>query len=250
METYETLFAALGISLKHAKVYLSLVKEGPSSVRQLATATGINRGTVYDVLKELQADGLVRFYNAETRQYFVAESPKRLEEIAAQKEQALHKATKDLETVVSQLETLYDGGERQPIARMYEGQEGVATMLEEVLRSMEEAKDKTYYVYSSGAVRSAGLYHAFPDFTKMRIEKGIHVQNITFGSPGKTAGLDERKHIAGAAGAPTYVLIFAGKVANIFLDPRGEFAGLIIESRAMYETQKVLFQELWDRLPE
>jgi DNA-binding MarR family transcriptional regulator len=249
MDTYESLFEALGISLKEAKVYLSLMKEGPSSVRQLAAATGMNRGTVYDVLKVLQVNGLVRFYNAETRQYFVATSPHRLEEIAAEKEAALRSATADLSVMVSQLETLYDGGDRQPIVRMYEGTEGVRAILEDVLVSVEKLNDKEYFVYSSSAVRSAGLYAGFPDFTAKRLTKEIYVKNISFGTPGVTSGLDERKHVMSVAGAPTYVLIYAGKVANIFLDQRGEFTGLIVDNRAMYETQRVLFFELWDRLP-
>lgn len=249
MERYELLFAALGLSPKETKVYLSLVKEGPSSVRQLAVATGMNRGTVYDVLKELQAHGLARFYNAETRQYFVAASPKRLEEMLVEKEASLHKVTNELSSVVAQLETLYDGGDRQPIVRMYEGAEGVRQILEDVLASVGPSSDPEYYVYSASAVRNAGLYVGYPDYTKDRLERGIHVKNISFGKSGSPAGLDERRHVMGAAGAPTYVLIYAGKVANIFLDGRGEFTGLIIDNRAMYETQKVLFLELWERLP-
>ncbi len=249
MERYESLFAALGLAPKETKVYLSLVKEGPSSVRQLAVATGMNRGTVYDVLKELQAHGLARFYNAETRQYFVAASPKRLEEMLFEKEENLRKATSELTSVVSQLETLYDGGDRQPIVRMYEGADGVRQILEDVLGTMDSVTDREYYVYSASAVRNAGLYAGYPNYTKDRIEKGIRVKNISFGKAGKEAGLDERRHVEGAAGAPTYVLIYAGKVANIFLDGRGEFMGLIIDNRAMYETQRVLFSELWERLP-
>lgn len=249
MERYEPLFAALGLSLKETKVYLSLVKEGPSSVRQLAVATGMNRGTVYDVLKELQAHGLARFYNAETRQYFVAVSPKRLAEMAKEKENELHQVAHDITSVVSQLETLYDGGDRQPIVRMYEGADGVRQILEDVLRSVDATQDREYYVYASSAVRNAGLYVGYPNYTKDRLAKGIHLKNITFGKSGKTSGLDERRHVTSSAGAPTYVLIYAGKVANIFLDGRGEFMGLIIDNRAMYETQKVLFLELWGRLP-
>ena len=133
MDGYETLLSALGIAPKEARVYLSLLKEGPSSVRQLAAATGINRGTVYDILKELQANGLARFYNAETRQYFVAASPKRLEAMAEEKRAALARATSDLSNVVPQLEALYDGGDRTPVARMFEGPEGVRSILEDVL---------------------------------------------------------------------------------------------------------------------
>lgn len=248
MEHVDALFAALGLSVKEAKVYLSLVKEGPSSVRQLAVATGTNRGTVYDVLKDLQAHGLVRFYNAETRQYFVAVPPKRLEEIAEEKEAEFHRATAKMPSLVSQLETLYNGGDRRPIAHMYEGSEGVRTILEDVLTSVGASKDREYFIYSSSAVRDAGLYTDFKDYTAQRLARGIHVKNISFGKSGQTSGLDERRHISDVAGAPTYVLIYAGKVANIFLDARGEFVGLIIENRAMYETQRMLFSALWERL--
>ena len=155
----------------------------------------------------------------------------------------------DIASVVSQLETLYDGGDRQPIVRLYEGSDGVRQILEDVLASVEATAHREYFVYSSSAVRNAGLYVGYPDYTKDRIAKGIELKNISFGKSGKTSGLDERRHIASDAGAPTYVLLCAGKVANIFLDGRGEFMGLIIDNRAMYETQRVLFMELWDRLP-
>lgn len=248
MDGYETLLAALGLTPKEARVYLSLLKEGPSSVRQLAAATGINRGTVYDILKELQAHGLARFYNAETRQYFVAASPKRLEMIAQEKADALRRAGSELADVVPQLEAMYDRGDQTPVARMFEGSEGVRSILEDVLSSVGQAKDKEYYVYSSSAVRDAGLYASFPDYTKQRIDAGISLKNISFGNGGGTSGLDERKWIKGTAGAPTYILAYAGKVAHIFLDKKGEFVGLIIDNRAVYETQKLLFLELWGRL--
>ncbi|KKW30312.1 MAG: hypothetical protein UY72_C0015G0009 [Candidatus Uhrbacteria bacterium GW2011_GWD2_52_7] len=249
MDGYETLFSSLGLAPKEARVYLTLLKEGPSSVRQLATATGINRGTVYDVLKELQAYSLVRFYNAETRQYFVAAPPKRLEELAAEKRDGLARASAELSSVIPELEALFDGGDRTPVARMFEGADGVRSILEDVLSSMSQHAGDEYYVYSSSAVRDAGLYRAFPDYTQQRIDRGIRVKNISFGKRvSGTSGLDERKWIDQLAGAPTYVLMYAGKVAHIFLDTKGEFVGLIIDNRAVFETQKLLFLEFWHRL--
>lgn len=249
MDGYEALLAALGLTPKEARVYVALLKEGPSSVRQLAAATGINRGTIYDILKELQAYGLARFYNEETRQYFIAAPPKRLEELAQEKQTVLARAASELADVVPQLEALYDRGDHTPVARMFEGQEGVRSMLEDVLVSMAAYREDEYYVYSSSAVRDAGFYSAIPDYTKRRIAGNIRVKNISFGKgKGGTSGLDERRWIDGLTGAPTYVLIYAGKVAHIFLDKKGEFVGLIIENRAVYETQKLLFLELWNRL--
>ncbi len=239
----------LGLSPKEIRVYVTILKEGPSSVRQLAAATGINRGTVYDALKSLQAIGLARFYNKETKQYFVAAPPAKLQDLAKDRMEELERSSERLTHVIAELESVYDGGSsREPVARMYEGPEGIKLILEDVLKSMEAAKQKEYYVYSSSSVREAGLYGAFPHYTAERIDAGIRVKNISLGKGGSTAGLDERKWIPATEASPTYILIYAGRVANIFLDRSGELVGLIIENKGIFETQKLLFASLWERL--
>lgn len=244
---YEEILEKLGLAPKEIRVYVTLLKEGPSSVRQLASVTAINRGTVYDALKNLQALQLARFYNKETKQYFVAAEPDKLEALASRRIDDLSRAQEKLTHVIAELETVYDGGSREPVARMYEGGEGMKTILEDVLSSMETSKEKEYYVYSSSSVRDA-LYTSFPDYTKKRIDAGIRVKNISLGKGGSTAGLDERKWIPATEGTPTYILMYAGKVANIFLDKSGELVGLIVDNKGIYETQKLLFSSLWERL--
>ncbi len=248
MEAYESVLMELGLSPKESRVYLALLKEGPSSVRQLASATGINRGTVFDMLKALQTNGLARFYNEKTRQYFVAAPPEKLRELGEERAEAVNKANSQLEDVVPALESLYNSGDKHPAVRMYEGMEGVRTILEDILETMVSWQGpKEYYVYSSSAVRDAGLYAAFPDYTEHRIEAGIAVKTISLGPGGTTAGLDERKWIPAIEGVPTYSLIYGGRVAHIFLG-KSELMGIIIENRGIFDTQKILFMELWNRL--
>lgn len=249
MENHETLLATLGLSAKAAHVYLTLLEEGPSSVRQLASHTDVNRGTVYDALKELKTFELAKFFNEETKQFFVAAPPSRLREIVAEQTSTLRRAEQEMDALIPKLETLYNSGERNPAVRMYEEAKGIRAILEDVLTTMESADEKEYYVYSSSAVRDAGLYASFPDYTERRLEQGIHLKNISLGPGGGTAGLDERKWVRATEGAPTYILIYGGKVANIFLDPRHELMGLIIENAGIYETQRLLFRELWDTIP-
>jgi sugar-specific transcriptional regulator TrmB len=246
--SYEEALEKLGLAPKEIRVYVTLLKEGPSSVRQLAAVTAINRGTVYDALKNLQAMGLARFYNKETKQYFVAAEPGTLRELAGRRIDDLTRAQDKLTHVIAELETVYDGGAQHPVARMYEGADGVGKILADVLSSMEASDEKEYYVYSSSSVRDA-LYTSFPDYTKQRLAAGIRVKNISIGKGGKTAGLDERKWIPATEGAPTYILMYASKVANIFMDKRsGELMGLIVENKGIYETQKLLFLSLWERI--
>ena len=244
----EEVLQELGLSPKDVTVYLTLLREGPGSVRQLATSTAINRGTVYDALKHLQTLKLVNFYNRETKQFFVAAPPSRLQELASQRAGELAKASHELKNVVAELEASYVADTRHPVARMYEGADGVKAILEDVLETMTKSKEQEYFVYSSSSVREAGLYDSFHDYTKKRLAADIHLKNITIGKGGKVAGLDERRTIPGLEGTPTYILIYHGKVANIFLDKQGELFGLIVENAGIYETQKLLFLSLWKRL--
>ncbi|HCC83661.1 TPA: transcriptional regulator [Candidatus Uhrbacteria bacterium] len=248
MEPYESILMELGLGLKEARVYLALLKEGPSSVRQMAAATGLNRGTVFDLLKALQVSGLARYYNEKTRQYFVASPPDKLKELAEERTRAVARANTALDHLVPELESLYDNGDKHPAARMYEGQEGIRAILEDILETMAAENDKEYYVYSSSAVRDAGLYASFPDYTAERIGAGVTVKTIALGTHGSTAGLDERKWIKAIEGTPTYILIYGGKVAYIFLGKTGELMGLIMENRGLFVTQRLLFMELWNRL--
>ncbi len=248
MEAHESILMELGLSPKEARIYLALLKEGPSSVRQIASVTGINRGTVFDILKSLQSSGLARFYNEKTRQYFVAAAPEKLRELGEERADAVNRANKELAELVPALESLYDSGDKHPAARMYEGAEGVRTILEDILETVDSSSNaKEYYVYSSSAVRDAGLYSAFPDYTERRIAEGIAVKTISLGPGGTTAGLDERKWISAIEGVPTYTLIYSGKVAHIFLEKK-ELTGIIVENKGIYETQRQLFMELWNRL--
>jgi len=65
---------------------------------------------------------------------------------------------------------------------------------------------------------------------------------------GELAGLDERKWMAREHSAPTYILIYNGKVAMISLSATGEPVGVVIEDEALYTTQAMIFNKLWETL--
>ena len=47
-------------------------------MRLVSQKSKVNRGTAYDILKALQKQGLVSFYDTKSKQHFVAESPEKL----------------------------------------------------------------------------------------------------------------------------------------------------------------------------
>ena len=250
----------LGFSDKSAKVYLALLSLGPSSVRKLAEHCGLNRGTTYDALKWLSEKGVVNFYNQDTKQTFVAEDPMRLRNVVKEEQEVLQDVNNKLEKIIPELQALYNKEGERPVAKYYSKKE-IAGILQDVLNTCEEAPEKSYCIYSAEGMRKY-LYEEFSTFSDVRIAKGISVKVIAVGEGGEKRGLDERKWLnirqrigqpclpAGRlwlekTSTPTYILIYPGKTAYISLDAKGEPVGVVIENEGVYQTQKMVFDELW-----
>ncbi len=236
----------LGFSEKEVAVYMTLSENGPSSVRALANASNINRGTTYDILKSLQARGLVSYYHKSTRQFFAAEDPGALDNALQENLDKLGEVKKHLTHIVPELRSLLSRAGK-PVVKYYDGSAGVKTVLGDVLETTSQAKEKLYYVFSSAAIREY-LYKAFPDFTKRRIAKKIRVRVIALGHEGTPAALSEKKSLGGQKSSPTYILLYAGKVAMISVNAYHQPISLIIEDGALFSTQQQLFNFMWDNL--
>lgn len=237
----------IGLSDKEIKVYLALLGGGPSSVRYLADSTGINRGTTYDILKQLQEFGLVSYYHLETKQKFVAEDVEKLVKLVTDKEEELLKAKHKLNEIIPELKSLQNKEEAVPITKLYERAKGIKLILEDVLCSVEKINEKEYYIYSAKNA-SDDIINAYQNFTKDRIKKNIKVKAISLAKGGGVSGLDERKWMGTNDESATFIMIYANKCAFISRDASNSPVGVIIENKMIYETQKKIFLSLWGLL--
>lgn len=241
-----SLLQQIGFSDKYAKVYLALLQCGPSSVRDLAESSGLNRGTVYDALKWMQDRGVVTFYKKESKQHFVAEHPEQLERLLDQRQSDIDEGRRSLERALPELLALHNKGGEQPVAR-YFGQDEIKDILEDVLETCEQAEHKHYRVYSAEPLRDY-LYKDFPSFSDARIAKGVEVSVISVGDGGELRGLDERKWIKESSDVPAYTILYPGKTAHISLNAKGEAVGVVIQNDGIYQTQVLIFDQLWEAL--
>lgn len=241
-----SLFKKLGFSDKTARVYLALLCLGPSSVRNLAKKTEMNRGTVYDSLKWLKEIGLVTYYEKEAKQYFVAEDPSKLYDLLDRKSKEMNDLKEKLSDTVSELRSVYDKGGERPVSRYYEKEE-IRKILEDVLEQCEKSPGKEYRVYSDVNLREY-LYESFETYSVQRIARGIKVKVFAIGAGGELRGLDERKWLDVKPSTPTYIIIYPGNTAYISLNAQGEPFGVVIENDGIYEVQKAIFDSLWDKI--
>ncbi len=237
----------LNLNDKEITVYHKLLEQGASSVRALAEAANLNRGTAYDILKRLQEIGLVSFYHQDTKQKFAAEDPEKILQLVDEQSKELKRFEERVKEIIPELKSLQEKGGNKPVSKFYEGRNGVKLILGDVLSALKNDKSKEYYVYSTLGVRE-DVYSAFPDFNNKRVKNKIKAKAISLSPGGGTYGLDERKWLATDSGQQeqmTYILIYGGKCAFIARDLSGNPVGVIIENEMIYQTQRAIFLQLW-----
>ncbi len=240
--------APLGLDERQVRIYRALHRLGPASIRDVAAEAEVNRGSTYETLKHLVTMGLVSYLPKGRRRVFQAEDPERLLTLGESRQQALAQAMEDLRRdiipALKQSRTEFSPGN----VRFYEGDDGVELVLRDILDSTDRSGHKQYAVISTKTLREH-LYRPFPNFTRTRVQRGIHVRVIAVGEGGDDAELAQRKWLpAGEGTDASYIAIYPPKVAMITLANRNYPVVVIIDSAAIASTQQLLFDTLWDLL--
>jgi HTH-type transcriptional regulator, sugar sensing transcriptional regulator len=238
----------IGFSADELSVYFDLLGNSPTSVRALATRTGVGRGTVFNILKKFIGEGLASHYRRGGQKLFTADDPQVLSQVIKRRQQVLQEQQQELEQILPELRSYFTTGDQRPKIRYFEGTGEVSAMLRDVLETIGDLSKKEYYVYSTKGKRQI-IYTDFPDFSEQRIKAGIKVKVIAIGRGGELRGLDERRWLSQKAIADSsYMVVYADKVSLVTLGAKGEPVGVIIEDRASAKTQKMIFEKLWQSL--
>jgi sugar-specific transcriptional regulator TrmB len=238
----------LGLDDREISIYRALLRLGPASIRDVAAAAGVNRGSTYETLKKLASKGVVNYLPRGKRRVFQAEDPEQLLKLGERRQQALSAAMEQLrKEVIPELKksrTVFSPGN----VRFYEGDDGVELVLRDILDSTARDPERGYSVISTKTLREH-LYRPFPNFTRQRESRGIRVRVIAVGEGGDEAEYAERKWLpANATSDASYIAIYPPKVAMITLAEENYPVVIIIDSVAIASTQQILFDTLWNFL--
>lgn len=118
----------LGLTEKQGQIYLSLQKNGASTILDIFRDTHIQRPTIYENAVLLENIGLVETVIKGTKRHLVATAPERLQALIKQKEVIAQELIEDLATI-RQGDVL-----RNPV-RLYAGHEGAKKLAQLILES-------------------------------------------------------------------------------------------------------------------
>jgi len=228
MEAEEALME-YGLSEKEVNVYMALLKLGTSSVNRIAERSALQRTTTYDILKSLTEKGLVSYVMKENKKFFEAADPNKLLNILKEKQERIAE-------VIPALEVIRKTIKEKPSITLYEGKSGMKTILEDILKAR-----KDFLCYASKKDLAIFFKYYLPHFVDERIRLGMKAKLILDAKP--IAGRLTECRITNKR-FKTATWVYGNKVAILTLEEK-EPVGIIIENEEIANTQRIVFDMMW-----
>lgn len=233
----------LDLNDKESKVYLALLELGEANIQRIAKKSGVKRTTVYDVLENLKAKGLLSSVTRNKKVLYSAEDPRTLEEKLEEKKNTLKRIMPELLSIANALD-------KKPKIRFFEGLEGI----KEVYKDTLNYPNQEMLAWVSPQAANFDLKFLDDFYLPRRIEKRIWVRAI---APDENfiqnfKSLDEkslrRTKLVSISQFPIEVEIdLYGKDKTAIMSFQ-EKIGLIIESKKIYITLKSIFEMNWKNI--
>ena len=230
----ESLLIKIGLSCNEAKIYLALLKLGPSLVSKIEEETGLNRTHIYDRLKKLLEKGRVSYTIQAGKRYFQATNPKKLLEDTQQQE-------RDLKKILPSLLSLQKTADDIRI-EVYKGKEGLKSILQDCLKERQEI----FILGFTGSVAKV-LTYFYPQFQKRRSKLGIKRKILADFTMKKSLLLQEKlteyRIIPPQYSNPSGMWIYGDKTI-IFLPEQGLYM-IFVKSKRVATLYKNYFDLVW-----
>ncbi len=232
----------IGLGHNESKIYLTLIKLGPSMAGRIAKESNIDRSACYDSLTALIKKGLVSYAIEANRKKFAAANPNRLMEYLKEKESLV-------DDVLPGLRDMFKSKEERSQVSMYKGLKGLKTVFDDIL---ECARGQENLVIDSSGNFGEKMPYYLPHFTKSLEKNKITVRHIVRRDkekdlhPSKTTTL---RFFSKTIGEQTITTnIYADKIALILWTDIPE--AVIIKNKPAAEAYKNYFEVLWRNAKE
>ena len=230
----------IGLTENEADIYLALLALGPSLVSRIVAKTRINRTHIYDRLSHLMKKGLVSYVIKNNRKHFYAAEPKRLVRYLEEKQEEIKKEMDDVKTILPQLEKIVPEKKDESV-EVYEGKEGLKTILEDIIRSKQDV-----LTYGSEGNFSNVLRFYFKHYLKRLEQTGISMKVIFNYDNSKkpfTWKFADARYISKQYKSPTETTIYGDKVAIFILTESPKV--VLIKSKTVTDSYRKYFNILW-----
>lgn len=163
----------VGLTDIETKVYLYILKKGSVVAGKISKETGIHRRTVYDAIERLIEKGLISYIRINNKRYFESVNPKRLLEIAKERQETIQKVLPDLEAQFKFIHESRTTKERKETV-FFRGKKAIQNLF---YQQME--KPGIVFYMGDSEILTEIFRHYFKKYDSTRKELDIHIRAIT-----------------------------------------------------------------------
>jgi len=227
-----------GLTLRESEAYLALLELKESLVSELSKKTKENRTHLYDTLNSLIKKGLASYVIKNGKKYFRPASPEKIIDYLREKE-------KLIEEKLPELNELYKPKIKAPVIEVFEGKEGIKTVLRDVLKENKE----WLCLGSTGKSKEVipfFLEHLHKQRVKQKLKLKVIYNNDKFGRErGKEVEkqkYSEVKYMPKTS--PTTTYIYGEKVIVIVWE-KEKLVAVMIQDKDIADSYRSYFNGLW-----
>jgi HTH-type transcriptional regulator, sugar sensing transcriptional regulator len=248
-QTFEQHLVQAGLSGEQARLYESLVKNGPSLASDAARRAAISRTLAYKVFSELAVLGLVEKTESPGKvALFTAAHPLKLKELIEKRQQAAKDALTALEGVIGQMTSEYNVAGGKPGIEFFEGMAGISKVLDDTLTAKE-----VIYTYADLKAIDDVYRDLNADYLEKRKRRGIEKKGILADTPFTRKTLegydtdvtDSRLVQYAKEPSKTIIQMYDGKTSYIVMD-RAEPVSIIVHDPFITAANRSIFEIVWE----
>ena len=133
----------IGLTEGEAKVYLSLIRIGTSTIGPILNESGITKSMIYQILEKLIRKGLVSFIIKEKTKYYQSSSPTKLLDFVEEKKEGLMETKEEIKSLIPSLLMQQQRIKNQ--ATIYQGLKGLMTAYENRYLKLKKGDEVVLY---------------------------------------------------------------------------------------------------------
>ncbi|MFH1585991.1 MAG: helix-turn-helix domain-containing protein [archaeon] len=237
----------LGLTENEIKVYLVLLKRGPSLASEVAEETGLHRTHAYDIIHSLVKKSIVSYVVRENRKYFQSTDPEHLDSLLKDKQEELEKSEAKLKSLIGELKEISVSNRPELVASIYEGQRGFKAFLEDILKRKEN-----YLIIGYNPQAEEFLKYFLPGFNKRRVaakisRRAIVDPKLKGGGLIKKMKMQEIRYFK--YDFPMGIVIYGNRVVMTIIQ-EGHQLAIVLENEKVANNFRRLFEGLWEQAEE
>lgn len=242
---WQKLLRSLGFTDSEARIYLAALEYGPSPVQNLAQRANVSRVTAYSAIDGLMKDNLMSAVEKDKKKLYAAESPECLLTFMQGKLKNMETTLREMRTSLSDLELLQRG--ERPVVRVYEGREALKAIQQDALASRPEHVDEfgNFDELLNSYDGGGELPIFYDEFSKHHPR--IRLIFLARQNKPEATGYD-----TSLIRLPSELYNFGGDIVvygnKVGLSTfRGKQISVLIESEALAQTFRALFDYVWSK---